>query len=80
MSLSSLFNKICSELKYEGDIYDGFHKNENIEVDGWMSDEYPKRIRQILEKEPKDQQLLIVEVGTWVGKSAIAAADIIRDL
>ncbi len=49
-------------------------------MDGWMSDEYPKRIRQILEKEPKDQQLLIVEVGTWVGKSAIAAADIIRDL
>ncbi len=79
--MSSLFEKICAGLSYEGNIYDGIHKiEENAEAHGWMSDEYPKRIRQILEEAPKDQQLLIVEVGTWMGKSAIAAADIIREL
>ncbi len=75
-----LYNDIKKILNYNDDIYAGITMNNEKTVQGWMSNEYPKRIRQILEKAPANKELLIIEVGTWEGKSAIAAADIIRDL
>ena len=61
-------------------IYDGILKQDPKPVHGWTTSYYEESVREYLMKQPISKQCLIVEVGTWLGASAIQAANIIRDL
>jgi hypothetical protein len=74
-----LFELLKSRLGY-GDIYEGLFSNGPVPVQGWVTDYYPASLKEYLSRRPIDEELVIVEVGTWKGASAIQAANIIRDL
>lgn len=61
-------------------LYDAFVKGDPTPVHGWTTSYYEASVREYLSKQPLDKQCLIVEVGTWLGASAIQVANIIRDL
>lgn len=66
-------------LRYSN-VYDGMVANGNTKVHGWTTSYYEDSVREFLSRQPRDKQCILVEVGTWMGASAIQAANIIRDL
>jgi hypothetical protein len=75
----NLYESLQSRLRLYS-IYDGITKREAAPAQGWTTSYYEDSLREFLKKQPLDKQCLIVEVGTWMGASAIQAANIIRDL
>lgn len=74
----SLFSQINAALHYD-DIYEGITPNTIIKpAQGWTTAYYPAAVKEFLLT--KSEPVVIVEVGTWLGASAIQVADIIRDL
>lgn len=62
------------------DIYSSYVSNGKQPVHGWTTSYYADSVKEFLQKQPLEKQCILVEVGTWMGASAIQAADIIRDL
>lgn len=77
--MASLYETLCTRLGY-GTIYAGMTSQGPTEVQGWVTAYYPQSLREYLSTRPVEEELVIVELGTWKGASAIQAADIIRDL
>ncbi len=61
-------------------IYDGLIPRKKAEVHGWTAGEYRDFLRTLFTRFPKDKELVFVEVGTWMGSSAIIAADVLKEL
>lgn len=63
------------ELFFSKSPYDGFPiEDYSLKLDGWHSD-HPMFSRMIKEIQPK----LIIEVGTWLGGSALTCAEILKE-
>jgi len=73
----SLFSQIRNALRYET-IYDGISPQQATPAHGWTTAYYPEAVKEFLLTQP--EPVVIVEVGTWMGASAIQVADIIRDM
>lgn len=73
----SFFSQIQRSLEYK-DLYDGIVQQEAKPAQGWTTDYYPRAVKEFLLT--KSHPVVIVEVGTWLGASAIQVANIIRDL
>jgi len=74
-----LYTELCTKLKLVS-VYENIPKREATPVQGWTTTYYEDSLREYLQQQPKDKQCLIVEVGTWLGASAIQAANIVRNL
>ena len=61
-------------------IYDGLIGREKGVVPGWTAGEYRDFLRGLFRTFPADKDLVFVEVGTWMGSSAIIAADVLKEL
>lgn len=53
--------------------------NHQPDLQGWMDPNLTTLVQTALEPVPKDIPLVIIEVGTWKGKSAIMMGNICRD-
>ena len=74
----SLFSQIHSALQYDN-LYEDITPEPVIEpAHGWTTAYYPEAVKEFLMT--KTRPVVIVEVGTWLGASAIQVADIIRDM
>ena len=61
-------------------IYDGLIPQEKSKVHGWTADEYRDFLRDLFLRFPKERELIFIEVGVWMGSSAIIAADVLKEL
>ena len=77
--MASLYDTLHGRLGY-GNIYEGIVSQGPTEVQGWVTAYYPQSLREYLSIRPVEEELVIVELGTWKGASAIQAANIVRDL
>jgi len=74
----SLFSQIQTALRYK-DVYEGIVPESSVKpAHGWTTSYYPEAVKEFLQTQ--SHPVVIVEVGSWLGASAIQAADIIRDL
>ena len=74
----SLFSQISSALQYDN-VYDGMTAEPIVKpAQGWTTAYYPEAVKEFLRS--KTHPIVIVEIGTWLGASAIQVADIIRDM
>jgi hypothetical protein len=74
----SLFSQIQKILQFEK-VYEGLTPDNTIKpAQGWTTAYYPEAVKEFLLT--KSHPVVIVEVGTWLGASAIQVADIVRDL
>ena len=73
----NLCSHIRQALRYDN-IYEGITPQTATPAQGWTTAYYPKAVREFLLTQPSP--VVIVEVGTWLGASAIQVADIIRDM
>ena len=75
----SLSTHLKNALRY-GNLYEGIVPVETFEqAQGWTTSYYPEAVKEyLMTLDPSP--IVIVEVGTWLGASAIQAANIIRDL
>lgn len=76
---SSLFKDLQTKLQLVS-VYENIPKREATPVQGWTTAYYENSLREYLQQQPTNKSCLIVEVGTWLGASAIQAANIVRDL
>lgn len=68
-------NNLKSEA-FDGLSIDG----HNEDLHGWMDDAFSRVIRKKLEQRDRAEPLLVVEVGSWKGKSCVAMAETIKGM